>query len=83
MVQAIPSKLALATVADWARDPQAYDPYASFERALRAYGGEVLDALRGPASAEQASAQDVRTLADALAPGVDAATAQALLEPFV
>ena len=34
MVQAVPSKLALATVADFARDPFGYDPVASFERAL-------------------------------------------------
>jgi hyaluronoglucosaminidase len=102
MVQAIPSKLALATVSDWARDPQAYDPYASFERALRNYGTEVLDSLRRLAAAQPASSagdgdspgdsprhpaltlpEDLRELADALAPGVDAATARALLEPFV
>ena len=45
MLQAVPSKLPLATVADWARDPAAYDPLASFERALRAYGAEVVEAL--------------------------------------
>jgi hyaluronoglucosaminidase len=98
MVQAIPSKLALATVADWARDPQIYDPYVSFERALHAYGAEVLEALRVLAAAEQTSASadrdspcqpaltppaEVRALADALRPGVDAPTARALLEPFV
>jgi hyaluronoglucosaminidase len=82
MLQAIPSKLALATVADWARDPAAYDPYASFERALRAYGEEVLDSL-GPERASVRASADVRGLADALRPGVDAATARALLEPFV
>lgn len=51
MVQAVPSKLALATIADWLRDPPAYDPDASFERALAAYGDEVEDAVRrlGPA----------------------------------
>ena len=46
MVQAVPSKLALATVADWLRDPHGYDPDASFERALREYGDEVEDAVR-------------------------------------
>ena len=46
MVQAVPSKLALATVADWLRDPQGYEPDASFERALRDYGDEVADAVR-------------------------------------
>ena len=46
MVQAIPSKLPLATIADWLRDPRGYDPDASFERALRDYGDEVEEALR-------------------------------------
>jgi hyaluronoglucosaminidase len=46
MVQAVPSKLALATIADWLRDPAAYDPDASFERAVAAYGDEVEDAVR-------------------------------------
>ena len=45
MLQAVPSKLALATVADWARDPAAYEPLGSFERALRAHGAEVVEAL--------------------------------------
>jgi hypothetical protein len=31
MVEAVPSKLALATVADWTRDPGAYDPVVSYE----------------------------------------------------
>ena len=91
MVQAIPSKLALATVADWLRDPNAYDPYASFERALREYGGEVLAALEASAHADRDSPcqpsltapSDVRALADALRTGVDAPTARALLKPFV
>lgn len=46
MVQAVPSKLPLATIADWLRDPHAYDPDASFERALREYGAEVEEAVR-------------------------------------
>lgn len=45
MVQAVPSKLPLATIADWLRDPEGYDPDASFERALRAYGDEVREAV--------------------------------------
>jgi hyaluronoglucosaminidase len=72
MLQAVPSKLALATVADYLRDPGGYDPDASFERALRAYGAEVLEALR---ALPQAS------LARSLAPGLSAAAALALLEP--
>jgi hyaluronoglucosaminidase len=82
MVQAVPSKLALATVADWARDPHAYDPYASFERALEAHGREVYEAL-GPPRAGVQRPSDVRGLADALLLGVDAATGAALLESFV
>ena len=46
MVQAAPSKLPLATVADFLRDPGGYDPDVSFERALRVYGDEVLEYLR-------------------------------------
>ena len=45
MVQAVPSKLPLATIADWLRDPEGYDPDVSFERALRAYGDEVREAV--------------------------------------
>jgi hyaluronoglucosaminidase len=81
MLQAVPSKLAFATVADWARDPAAYDPVASFERALRAYGAEVWAALGPPAGI--APPDSVAELIEALAPGVDAATGAALLEPFV
>jgi hyaluronoglucosaminidase len=74
MLQAVPSKLALATVADYLRDPKGYDPDASFERALREYGDEVVEALR---ALPQAS------LAHSLAPGLSAAAALALLEPRV
>lgn len=45
MIQAVPSKLPLATVADWLRDPAGYDPERSFVRALHEYGSEVVDAL--------------------------------------
>jgi hyaluronoglucosaminidase len=85
MVQAVPSKLALATIADWTRDPAAYDPAASYERALREHGADVLDALRvlAPAPADVERPADVHALVDALAFGVDAATGLALLEPFV
>jgi len=85
MVQAIPSKLALATVADWARDPAAYDPIASFTRALGEAGAEVVEALRALASrpADVEPPADVPELVRALQLGVDAATGLALLEPFV
>jgi hypothetical protein len=46
MLQAVPSKLPLATIADWCRDPAGYDPDASFLRALRDYGDEVEEAVR-------------------------------------
>ncbi|HUQ22321.1 MAG TPA: protein O-GlcNAcase [Gaiellaceae bacterium] len=82
MVQAVPSKLALATAADWARDPDAYDVLMSYERALQAHGREVLEAL-GPARANVTPPSDLPGLVDALLLGVDAATGAALLEPFV
>ena len=87
MVQAVPSKLAFATVADFAREPAAYDAVASYERALREHGAEVVAALRllapEPAPPEVAAPADVQALIEALAPGVDAATGLALLQPFV
>jgi hyaluronoglucosaminidase len=85
MLQAVPSKLALATIADWTRAPSAYDAVASFERALREHGPEVVDALRRltPAPADVPHPADVEALVEALEPGVDAATGIALLEPFV
>jgi hyaluronoglucosaminidase len=85
MLQAVPSKLPLATVADWARDPASYDPIASYERALREYGAEVVESLRrlSPEPADVAAPANVPALVDALALGVDAATATALLAPFV
>jgi hyaluronoglucosaminidase len=46
MLQAVPSKLPLATVADYLREPDGYDPVRSFERALREYGDEVAEAVR-------------------------------------
>lgn len=82
MVQAVPSKLALATVGEWARDPAAYDPWRSFERALREYGREVWEWIGEPAG-DVPRPQSVRELAAALELGVDAPTARALLEPFV
>ena len=85
MLQAVPSKLALATVADFAHDLDAYDPVTSYERALTLYAAEVVDALRAlaPAPARVDSPpEDVPALIDSLAGGVDAATGLALLEPF-
>lgn len=84
MLQAVPSKLPLATVADFARDPAAYDPLASYERALEEHAGEVVEALRrlAPAPADVGRPDDVQALIEALAGGVDAATGLALLEQF-
>ena len=81
MLQCVPSKLALATVADWARDPAGYDAVASYERTLRDHAAEVVEALGEPASGV-APPGDVPALIEALAPGVDAATGAALLAPF-
>jgi hyaluronoglucosaminidase len=85
MLQAAPSKLPLATVADFARDPAGYDPVQSYERALRDHGAEVVEALRAlaPAPAGLSPPADVPALVEALAGGVDAPTALALLEPYV
>jgi len=91
MVQAVPSKLALFTIAEWARDPHAYRPLDAFERALATHGAEVLEALRalapndakGGTSPTPPAARDVADLADALQLGVDAGTGARLLEPFV
>jgi len=82
LVQASPSKLPLATVAEWAADPHAYDPLASYERALSTYGREVLAAL-GPERADVPSPRSVGELVAALELGVDAARGATLLEPFV
>jgi beta-N-acetylglucosaminidase len=46
MIEAVPSRIALATVADWARDPRRYEPSA----ALRA----ALDRVAGPGAANLA-----------------------------
>lgn len=85
MVQAVPSKLALATVAEWARDPAGYDAIAAFERALRAHGAEVVDALRalGGSADRTTPPHDLGALVAALAGGVSAGTAVGLLEPLV
>jgi hyaluronoglucosaminidase len=85
MVQAVPSKLALATIADWCSDPHGYDPITSYERALGAHGAEVVDALRRlePRPVEVEPPADLPALVQALLLGVDAATGAALLEPFV
>ncbi|MFI6822799.1 beta-N-acetylglucosaminidase domain-containing protein [Micromonospora sp. NPDC050187] len=39
MVQAVPSRIPLASVADWARDPGRYDPAVSARRALATVAG--------------------------------------------
>jgi hyaluronoglucosaminidase len=85
MVQAVPSKLALATIADWCDDPHAYDPLASFERALRDHGREVVEALRalGGEARDVERPADPAALVQALLLGVDAATAVELLGSFV
>jgi hyaluronoglucosaminidase len=84
MLQAVPSKLPLATVADYLRDPHGYDPVRSFERALAAYGAEVVEALRRlePAPAAVEAPDGVPALIEALAPGIHAATGLALLDLF-
>jgi hyaluronoglucosaminidase len=81
MLQAVPGKLPLATVAEYLRDPDGYEPVAAFERALARYGAEVVDAL--PAGGRADVPVDLAGLVEALALGVDAPTARALLAPHV
>ena len=82
MVQCVPSKLALATVADWARGPFAYEPLESYARALRQHGAEVLDALGEPAP-DVTPPADLESLCELLKVGVTAPVGAALLRPFV
>jgi hyaluronoglucosaminidase len=82
MLQAVPSKLPLATVAAFLRDPHAYDPVHAFGQALARYRGEVVEALRRLAPEPAVGVvppPDPASLAAALTLGVDAATALALL----
>jgi hyaluronoglucosaminidase len=82
MLQAVPSKLPLATVGEYLRDPHGYDPIRAFDRALDRYGDEVVEGLRRLAPAPAAGVRrpsDPAALVDALKLGVDAATALALL----
>jgi hyaluronoglucosaminidase len=87
MLQAVAGKLPLATVGEYLRDPAGYDPVGAFERALARYGREVVDALQSSVRVagvpDTFEVSDTGSLVDALALGVDAATALALLEPHV
>ncbi|HEX6499091.1 MAG TPA: protein O-GlcNAcase [Micromonosporaceae bacterium] len=79
MVQAAPSQLPLATVADWARDPSGYDPQSSSRRALHALAGHAAPDLAPlvqvcsawPPSREQ-DPELIRAAAGALAGAPDA-----------
>jgi hypothetical protein len=85
MLQAVPSKLPLATIGAYLADPDGYDPVRAFETALARYGGEVVAALERLVSRpapSAAPAPDIAAVVDALALGVDAATGLALLRPF-
>jgi hypothetical protein len=67
MVQAEPSKVALATVADYAWHPAAYDPARSWAHALRTLGGPHSEALAAFADVNRTS-----PLEPAPAPGLAA-----------
>ena len=82
MVQCVPSKLGLATVADWAKDPYGYEPLESYERALRDHGEEVLAALGAPAAGVDIPG-DLAAVCEILKLGVTAPVGAALLRPFV
>lgn len=74
MVQAVPSRIPLVSVADWAADPRGYDPAASARRALATVAGAgatdlvplVAACSAWPPSADQ-DAELVRAVDDALA----------------
>jgi hypothetical protein len=83
MMQSVPSKLALATIADFVRDPAAYDEVQSFERAVREFGEEVVAALRALAEPQAHEQLDPHEAIARLRPGVGAATALAVLEPLL
>ena len=53
MIEAAPSKLGFATAADYAWNPEAYDPERSFAAALHEVGGGQADALRVLAEASR------------------------------
>jgi hyaluronoglucosaminidase len=82
MVQCVPSKLALATVADWAKDPFGYEPLDSYERALCEHGSEVLEALGEP-DPDTKPPDDLDALCEILKLGVSAPVGAALLRAFV
>lgn len=69
MVEAAPSRFALATVAEWAADPAAYDPQAAAERAYRLVtgGADGLRALVAASSSWPPSAPPSAELAALLA----------------
>ena len=60
MNEAEASQIALATVADFAWNPQAYDPQASWEHALRQFGGKAYEPLRILAGNSRSSRLDRR-----------------------
>lgn len=74
MVQAVPSRIPLVSVADWAGDPGGYDPMAAAPRALATVAGDgaadlapLVAACSGwPPSADE-DAELVRATGDALA----------------
>ncbi|MEH0970716.1 protein O-GlcNAcase [Micromonospora sp. CPCC 205546] len=74
MIQAVPSRIPLMSVADWARDPAGYDPAASAGRALATVAGAGAEHLAPlirvcgswPPSAEP-DAELVRAVGDTLA----------------
>ncbi|MEU4565221.1 protein O-GlcNAcase [Micromonospora sp. NPDC023956] len=74
MVQAVPSRIPLASVADWARDPGRYDPADSARRALLTVAGtgavHLEPLVRACSAWPPSAAQDpdlLRAIDDALA----------------
>jgi hypothetical protein len=74
MVEYEPSRFALRTVAEWAQDPEAYDPASAAERALHDVAGAEAEAVR-PLVAAASSWPPSAPQHPALSAAVDAAFA--------
>src|SRR5699024_5720684 len=72
MIQAEASKIALYTVADYTWNPADYNPEASWERSLKAFGGDAAGALKTFAENSYASDLNDDKGAPTLAPLIDA-----------
>ncbi|HZC73096.1 MAG TPA: protein O-GlcNAcase [Jatrophihabitans sp.] len=81
MIEAVPSRISLATVADWAVDPAGYEPARSAATAITRLGAESLAPLVHACSAWPPSADQDPELSTAVAGALDGdAASLAVLE---